>query len=911
MRFLLEPAVRLMNRLKYFYKFALIGLLIVIPTAVLIFLLVAELNKNIDIAAQERLGLTYTRTLITLLDEARVYRNLQYSYSMGDQSLADALLQSQARVDEAFGQVAEANGLAGRGLDITWQLQVLRGEWETRKQDAFAYEPARAYVAFELYSRWLAQITGLIQQAGNASKLALDSDLDTAYLSDTVLRKLPLLIDALGQAEGLSANLPAAGRPSAADRERLLLVAGIVRSTLQQADQNAQTAFRRNEPVKAWLKPLSDGVNDAVPIFIDNIEHTVNDAQGRNIPRPLLASGGRRAVDSTVALCREELNTIGRLLDARIAAYTRDRNLVTGITLAVFLLVGYLFLAFDMSIRKGVYQLNALMDSVVGGDLGARGTVQSGDEIGSLTRAINTMLASLETMYGEVRASRDRLAAWNQELEHKVAARTASLRNLLDHAGQGFLSFGNDLRVAGEYSAECRAIFRRDILSLPVAALLCPDDIKRQEFLDALFQEVLSEQGAGLRAAYFGLLPDEFFIDGCYIGVTYKLISNKAAGGRPEIMLILTDRTSQKALADQMEKERSVLAMVVRVVTLRGDFFTAVRQYTAFCRDEMPALLQGDGPAADKLATVFRVVHTFKGTFGQLAMTGIVHELHEMEGFLSKIRAEGGDTPVRDPAAQLPARYPPDKMLGWLDNDLNTLKNILGTVFFAQEDMLVVDGAKLLAIEEQVKRLLAPAECRLLLPALRSLRYKPLRELLASYPDYLADLAGRYGKMLHPVTVDGDETSVDPVACGRFVKSLGHVFRNAVIHGLETPDERLAAGKDECGSVRCTIREQPGGLRLRIADDGGGIDPALIRKAAVDKCVCDRRAAAAMSDEEAVNLIFADGFSGAAEVDEFAGRGVGLGAVKCELELLGGTVSVNSSVGRGTEFSFFLPLPGI
>ncbi len=909
MRFLLDPAVRMMNRFKYVYKFALIGFLIVIQAAVLIYLLTAELNKNIDFAARERLGLVYNRTLVVLLNEAQGYRSLQYSYALGNLAAGEAAIrEKQARVDAALEAVTAVDRTVGQELDTTWKLQVLRSEWDARKQETAQFGPDRANVAFELHTRWLGQIIALMQHAGYASNLALDADLDTAYLSDAVLRKLPLLIDALGQAEGLAEQLTD-GNASPADKDRFLAVAGLIRSTLQQADQNAQTVFRRNERVKSGLKGLTDAVNDSVPIFVWNFEQKTDGAQGLNIPRQLLTGAGSRAIAATLALYNDELNAIEQLIDQRVARYSRDRNIVAGFTVGVLLLVCYLFLAFDMSVRKGVYQLNTLMDSAAKGDLAARGAVQSRDELGSLTRSINSMLQSLETMYEEVRESRDRLELLNQELEMKVAERTASMRNLLDHAGQGFLSFGEDLRVSGEYSAECVAIFKREIAGTAVAALFYPDDGKQQTFLEALFRKIFTEQDALLRDTYFTLLPDELIIEGSYIGVTYKTISNPGARDGQEIMLILTDRTQQRALEAEMQEEKEVLAMVVRVVTHAGDFFTTLRQYTAFCREEIPGLLSSASPAEDKLATIFRVTHTFKGTFGQLGLRNAVQELHALEGFLTKISAEGTAVRGDDVLPLLFAPYTPEKMLGWLDEDMATLKDTLGDAFFAQENTLVVDGAKLRAIEEKMERLLAPAECRQLIPALQSLRYKPFAEMLQAYPEYVMSLADKYGKMINQVAVEGGETPVDPFKYSHFAKALGHVFRNAAIHGLETPDERLAAGKVENGSVHCRILEQVDGLMVIIADDGRGIDPDRIRAIAVDKGICDKQAAASLSDAAAMELIFADGFSGADEVDELAGRGVGLSAVRSELAKLGGSLKIDTAVGRGTEFRFYLPLP--
>lgn len=196
----------------------------------------------------------------------------------------------------------------------------------------------------------------------------------------------------------------------------------------------------------------------------------------------------------------------------------------------------------------------------------------------------------------------------------------------------------------------------------------------------------------------------------------------------------------------------------------------------------------------------------------------------------------------------------------------------------------------------------------MLIPELRRLRYKPFRELMDDYPEYLLNLAERNERLVNPFAIEGGETLVDPLKYYDFAKALGHVFRNALVHGLEAPEERLAAGKEESGNVTCRICDEADGLTLIIRDDGRGIDSRRVREIAVSKGILEPHSLPALSDEEAIMLIFADGFSAAEDVGELAGRGVGLSAVREELNKVGGSVKVRTSLGQGTEFRFFLPM---
>ncbi|MHC1746577.1 MAG: ATP-binding protein [Negativicutes bacterium] len=897
-----------MNCLKYAYKFGVIGLLIVLQASVLIYMLVSELNKNIEFATQERAGVQYVRALSYLFDEGQAYRSIHYAYSIGDHSLEEELITQQAKVDAALEAVAMIDAQTASKMNTTWKLQMLRQDWLALKQNSLQFETRRAQVAFDLDGRWLNEVTDLMQHAGYAANLAMDSDFDTSYLVDSVLRKLPSMMEILWVSQVLSAQL-SEENISPESRNHLLQAVGLLRSAMEQAAYNGQMVFRHNENIKEKLKSFDTALVDTVPIFAWNLEQKTVGQQGLPISQQLLISTGNQAIQNAMVLHKEELKVIDELLVLRIEKYLQYRNAVVIFTGSILLVVCYLFLGFDISVRKGVYQLDNVMACAGKGELSVRGEIYSRDEMGSLTYAINNTLDSLQNMYDEVQRSHYQLEVWNQQLELKVAERTTALRNLLDHAGQGFLTFGESLRICKEYSAECTAIFQRDIYGELVSALIYPVDRDQQVFLEAVFGKILQEKNDFLRETYFSLLPDEIVLDNSCIAIAYKMINNAIEPDQSNIMLILTDRTIQKTMEDQVQAERDILAMIVHVVTHSSDFFAAVSQYTSFCQDGMPSLLQDKKSAGEILATLFRTVHTFKGTFGQLHMGNIMAKLHGMEGRLDTIRAYEIERLEGWQLVEKLNAFTPETMLSWLDEDLGILKNKLGESFFQRENILVIDNSRLLEIEEKMQCVLPFRECNLLRADLRRLRYKPIKELLQSYPEYVCSLAERNEKAVHPFEIQGGEILVDPLQYYDFIKSLGHVFRNSIVHGLEAFEERLMNGKKEIGTISCSVAESDTGLTLVISDDGRGMDIADLRDKAVEKGICDPAVAKCMQESDWVQFIFADGFSGTKDVDELAGRGVGLSAVRAEVEKLGGSVNAHTTLGKGTEFQFFLPFP--
>jgi two-component system chemotaxis sensor kinase CheA len=142
----------------------------------------------------------------------------------------------------------------------------------------------------------------------------------------------------------------------------------------------------------------------------------------------------------------------------------------------------------------------------------------------------------------------------------------------------------------------------------------------------------------------------------------------------------------------------------------------------------------------------------------------------------------------------------------------------------------------------------------------------------------------------------------------RLSDPLVHLIRNAVDHGVEAGADRLAAGKSEAGTVTLAARHQSSNLVIEIRDDGAGLDADRLKAKAVEKGILNAKAAEALSDRDAYNLIFASGFSTKAVVSDVSGRGVGMDVVKTNIEEIQGEVLVDTVLGKGTTFTIRLPL---
>lgn len=189
-------------------------------------------------------------------------------------------------------------------------------------------------------------------------------------------------------------------------------------------------------------------------------------------------------------------------------------------------------------------------------------------------------------------------------------------------------------------------------------------------------------------------------------------------------------------------------------------------------------------------------------------------------------------------------------------------------------------------------------------------RMTPIGPSLRRLPRLVREAASALGRDLE-LTMSGEGTEIDKGIADALFEPLLHLLRNAVDHGIEPAAVRLAAGKPARGSLRLAARRAGDSVVVEVADDGAGIDPAALRRAAVARGLLDAEAAARLDDQAAVELIFAPGFSTASAVSEISGRGVGMDAVRAAIERLGGRVEIASSVGQGTVIRLRLPLTAV
>jgi len=352
-----------------------------------------------------------------------------------------------------------------------------------------------------------------------------------------------------------------------------------------------------------------------------------------------------------------------------------------------------------------------------------------------------------------------------------------------------------------------------------------------------------------------------------------------AAAALMEAQLLLLARAEPEGLAGRMGSAGRTASNVLRHLGRTGDAETLDR-----------ALVQ-TLPAGDLSGLAQAIRRAMAGNASEAAA-----EADAVADVEERSPAEAAARTLRVDVERIDA-------LVSLTGELLVAKNALGHA--AAQAQAGADAAALAALLKDqhavLQRLVAELQRSVL-----NIRVLQMRNVFQRFPRLVREMVVTLGKPAHLVT-EGDDTEADKVIVEGLFEPLVHVLRNALDHGVEPAAARAAAGKPAAATIALRARRQNDNVIVEVEDDGGGVDVARVRAVAAERAVAPPEVLAAMSDAEVADLVFAPGFSTAAQVTNISGRGVGMDAVRSAVERLGGRVALESRAGKGTLVRFTLP----
>lgn len=402
---LLTPAVALMNRLPYARKFGLIALVFAIPMAVFVGLLVTEINTTIEFAAKERLGVQYIKALRPLMEHLPQHRGMMNAVLNGNDALRGKLPEKRAQVDADIKAVEDANAALGATLDTSAKWQEFKSRWEEFKTQLDSVDAASS---FRTHSALIADLSGLVAHVGDTSNLILDPDLDSYYLMDAVVSRLPAISESVAQIRGLGAGI--AARKGITEQERVRLIFQMTSSQEHSAamERGMGVAFGYNSSLQPVLDAYLQKAMQHLKGFDSLTTNALLDPKEISIDPDTYFAEGTQALDTMYALMDAALPALDNLLEVRMGRLTDKRNNILLLAIFTAVLVIYLFAAFYASVRDAIAALVDTSNNLAKGDLTVRVHIQNQDELGSVASSFNQMAENFtRVIAGAVRSANE------------------------------------------------------------------------------------------------------------------------------------------------------------------------------------------------------------------------------------------------------------------------------------------------------------------------------------------------------------------------------------------------------------------------------------------------------------------------------------------------------------------------
>jgi CheY-like chemotaxis protein/CheY-specific phosphatase CheX/HPt (histidine-containing phosphotransfer) domain-containing protein/two-component sensor histidine kinase len=500
-------------------------------------------------------------------------------------------------------------------------------------------------------------------------------------------------------------------------------------------------------------------------------------------------------------------------------------------------------------------------------------------------------------------------------------------QDILNNIQQAVFTLGPDLRISPEHSKFVSTVFGDiDFAGRPFAEVLAPGEAgaTTRQRLDDWFRLVFAQPHLDwemvselVDRAYDFVRPT----DGSKRNLLLGFRPIRRQGAIERLMVVAEDvtenRTLQRSLERKSKENEDDLEQISELMQLNPDSFAEfMSEAAAALKSARQSLseLKGSTRPKETVDRLFREMHTLKGNARLFRLNVISAKAHWVEETFAALGAASTISQAVLEETQ--------QRVGELEELLRRAESLSKRVLRARGEGVSTPGAPiavtLSASQLDTLQALADAGSNPGAPGELGQRLNrtlvELREELAGrffqrFANLAADLARELGKPSPDIQLDiAPKLPFAPRLLQELATPMLHLVRNAVDHGIESPEARVAAGKPPQGSIRLSARQEKGPLMLELADDGKGIDGAALIKAAVQKGLLASGAAERLTREEALQLIFVPGISTAPKVTEVSGRGMGMDAVKSVLRKLGGDIRISSELGKGTRMCLELPM---
>lgn len=482
----------------------------------------------------------------------------------------------------------------------------------------------------------------------------------------------------------------------------------------------------------------------------------------------------------------------------------------------------------------------------------------------------------------------------------------------------GVLAFYADGRIDKDYSEVCKSFFGDSFLSKHISEVLYIEKTDRNYFNEWLsiipFNKMPFSDLVGLLTCESTLPKTEHgerkkqkFIDLRYHFC--PVARSEGTNNIEKVVVFVLDITREKKVSNELSIKEGRLEFILNILRDKSRY----RKFLEVCYQSIKEIQEIserllEGNPQENVGNAFRLVHTIRGNAAAFG----VRTLRDLGDTIEKHLLLGRDGEIAIDEvfkAKLIAMLP-DLKIG-LETHIDETERIFNEIFDPEKSMersFQVSNLYLSEFEGIIKQIDEIKLRSSLYRKLKEVTFVKIKKFVLQYTEIVQQMSIRQEKKISPLFISGGDVLVDEKLLEPFFTSFVHLVLNCVDHGIETPSERLERGKAEEAIIRIRVQTGDDGLYLSIEDDGRGIDPEILVEKALQKNMISKNHVAAMSVEDKYKLIFKEGFSTSRRMTSTSGRGIGMSAVKLEVEKLGGSISISSKIGKGTMFTIYLPV---
>lgn len=550
----IQPGMVFMSRLRYPYKFLLIFCLGISLICVHLAILHQEINRSISFTEKEIIGASYLDSLRNLLVDLQRHRGLAQALVSGDHFFDEKISEVTERIDDQVLEFENEDTVLGLKLLDTSHWRKFKTQWELIKGSGTTIS---SEVSYEWHTTAISYILETISRVGDRSNLILDPDLDSYYLMDAAVNRMPKLAEKLGQARGLGVKMVARGALIERDRYALINLAGLIEETEEAFSRNFDIVFRKKPLLRQHLEPsIQESLKENAG-FLSLLRNELLAPNSITMDTQEFWLMASKTIDANFRLFDLILPSLIDVLELRIYEQNKKKVMVYCLTFLVATLIGYLFIAFYFTVKRTIKNMQVATERMLNDEMDSCGiTVEGNDEMVQVAESFSTIAKELKTKWHQVRVEAERAT----QAENMLRVSEQRIRTIVEMAADAIITI-NERGTIESFNGAAEKIFgysSKEIIGQNISLLMPPPYNAEHEKHLARYLKTGVGQVIGSRREVPGLRND---------GTVFPMdihVSEVFVGNCRFFTGIIRDLTEQKRSEKRRNGEHSVTKVLAK-----------------------------------------------------------------------------------------------------------------------------------------------------------------------------------------------------------------------------------------------------------------------------------------------------------------------------------------------------------